>query len=494
MKKRLGAVLLGSVLTVAPACAGLWYLIRGYDRNDDAWAVAVDSSGRVYWSTAEWQPLVTHNDIFLYIVDSSGRQLWRSQPLSDSSKNRVAFIAVNEEPYLYIGGRIERTSADLLLLTLRRDQDTFVQEWEYIWDQAGRYEEVDGIGVEEDAIYLSGWTTPTLLNNDIVVQKLDRNGNLVWSNTWGGPGLEGANGHLALDENNIYLASHLGTLDSSGNAILIAFSKDSSNYLWDSIWDGFHQDDNFYGLAMSSDSFLYCFGYTDTDTSNINQLDLILVKYTRTGRKVWERRWGGPNSEWGRAILADGDSVVYICGNTASYGAGATDIALLKYSSSGELLGYRTWGGRQDDIAHDIVKSGDYLYITGKTENFGAEQDDALLIKANARTMEFPDTLIGIKERSGYHPVRLSITPNPFIRQTAIDFNAGSAPACLTVYDLTGRPIRNLLTPETWIGTGQVTWNGRDDAGRLLSPGIYFLRLQLGKVCQTSKVLFLGTH
>ncbi|MGQ9707880.1 MAG: hypothetical protein ACUVUR_03265 [bacterium] len=490
MIKAFQLIVLSLVFSVMSARANLWYLTRGYDRSDDAWAVSVDSGGRVYWATTEWRPQAAHNDIFLYIVDSTGQQLWRSQPLGDSL-NRVAFIAVYKEPYLYIGGRIERSSADLLLLTLRQDQDTFIQEWQYIWDQVGRYEEVDGIGVEDDAIYLSGWTTPSLWNNDIVVQKLDRNGNLVWSNTWGGPGLEGANGHLALDDNNIYLASHRGAVDSSGNAILIAFVRDSGNYLWDSIWDGFHQDDNFYGLAMSSDSFLYCFGYTDTDPSILSQLDLILVKYTRSGRKIWERRWGGPGSEWGRAIVADGDSIVYVCGNTASYGAGATDIVLLKYDSSGELLGYITWGGAYDDIVHDIVKSGDYLYITGTTRNFGAEMDDALLIRANGRTMQFPDTSTGISESNRVYPVRFTVTPNPFISQTVIEFTAGQIPVWLRAYDFTGRPVRKIFISETRSESGRVTWNGRDDSGVPLGPGIYFLRLQAGAVCRTSKVLLL---
>ncbi|NPV14041.1 T9SS type A sorting domain-containing protein [candidate division WOR-3 bacterium] len=490
MKISCGAVLLGLVLMVAPVFANLWYLRRGADSLDDAWAVTVDSSGRVYWATTEWQPRATHNDIFLYIVDSTGRQLWRSQPLSDTSRNRVAFIAVLEEPNLYIGGRIEKISTDLLLLSLRRDQDTFVPEWQYIWDQARGYEEVDGIGVEGDVIYLSGWTTPSLWNNDIVVQKLNRSGTLLWSSTWGGPGLEGANGHLALDANNIYLASHLGTLDSSGNAILIAFSKDSGTYLWDSIWDGYHLDDNFFGLEMSSDSFLYCFGYTDTEPSIFGQLDLILVKYTRTGQKLWERRWGGPNSEWGRAILADGDSVVYICGNTASYGGGATDIVLVKYNSSGELLGCRTWGGRQDDIVHDIVKFGDHLYITGRTQNFGAEQEDALLIKANARTMELPDTLIGIEDRSGNQPVRLTVTPNPFINQTAINFSTRNEPVWLTIYDPVGQVVRDIFIPAR-SGTRPVIWNGRDNSGKPLDPGIYFIQLKAGTANSTGKVLLL---
>jgi hypothetical protein len=471
----------------------LWYLTRGYERGDDAWAVAVDSAGKICWATTEWLPQAAHNDILLYIIDSAGQELWKSQPLGDSS-NRVAFIAVNKEPYLYIGGRIERGSSDLLLLALHRDQDTFIQQWQYTWDQAGRYEEVDGIGVTEDGIYLSGWTTPSLFNNDIVVQKLNQNGHLIWSRNWGGPGLEGANGHLALDHHTIYLASHLGTLDTSGNAILIAFSRDSGNYLWDSVYDGFHQDDNFYGLTLSSDSFLYCLGYTDIDTSSVIQLDLTLVKYTRTGSKVWERNWGGPGAEWGRAIIADGDSIIYVCANTASYGAGATDIVLLKYHASGALLSYRTWGSLQDDIVHDIAKSGDYLYITGKTRNFGAEGEDALLVKVNARTMQFPDTLTGIPEKCALPPARLKFSPNPFRNRTVIEFTACHQPVRLKIYDFSGQLVRTISIPETQYKRAAVPWNGKNDAGEPLAAGVYFVRLETTAATRTGKLLLLPTQ
>jgi hypothetical protein len=478
-------------LFIIPTQANLWYLTRGHDRADDAWAVSVNSDGKIFWATTEWFPQATHNDILLYIIDSTGQQLWQSQPLGDSL-NRVAFIAVNREPYVYIGGRIERSSADLLLLALRRDQDTFVQQWQYTWDQAGRYEEVDGIGLDEDAIYLSGWTTPNFLNNDIVVQKLNTNGSLIWSTTWGGPGLEGANGHLALDNNHIYLASHFGAVDTSGAAMLITFAKDNGNYLWDSLWDGCHQDDNFYGLTMSSDSFLYCLGYTDTDTSNNRiQLDLVLVKYTRIGKKIWERTWGGLSSEWGRAIIADGDSLIYVCANTASYGAGATDIVLLKYDSSGVLQSYRIWGGALDDVAHDVVKFGDYIYITGKTRNFGAEGEDALLIKVNARTMQFPDTLMAISDNICTYHTQLNIAPNPFNNQAIIEFTTTHQPVWLKVYDFTGQLVKTISLPKTQFGINRVTWNGRNDAGEPLPSGVYFVQLQAGAISKSQKLLLL---
>jgi len=481
------------LLSAVPAQTDLWYLTRGYEGNDEAWAVAVDSSGKVYWATTESLPQAAHNDILLYIIDSTGQQRWQSRPLGDSV-NRVAFIAVIREPYLYIGGMTERSRGDLLLLALRRDQDTFVLQWQYVWDRAGLYEEVDGIGATADAIYLSGWATPGPMPwyNDIVVQKLDTSGNLIWSNTWGTPsGTEGANGHLALDDSSIYVVSHYGPFNDSGDAVLVAFARDSGNFRWYSRWDSIHQNDNFYGLAMSRDSFLYCLGPFDSDSTIIPQNDLVLVKYTRTGKKVWERGWGGPRSEWGRAIVADGDSIVYVCANTVSYGAGATDIVLLKYDSSGTLLSYRVWGGAQDDYVHDIAKFGDYIYITGTTRNFGAAGEDGLLVKVNAREMQFPDTLVGITEKNRFPARNFRISPNPFTDQTVIELPARSQPVGIKIYDFAGRRVRTIAIPKTGSEMVRVTWNGTADSGAPLCPGIYFIQVQAGASFGSRKVLLL---
>ena len=73
--------------------------------------------------------------------------------------------------------------------------------------------------------------------------------------------------------------------------------------------------------------------------------------------------------------------------------------------------------------------------------------------------------------------------PNPFATTTAIAFNLPrELQVELSVYDLAGRRIRNLLMKRLVAGRHQVVWDGRDDAGRRVAHSIYVLRLEAGEL------------
>jgi hypothetical protein len=52
--------------------------------------------------------------------------------------------------------------------------------------------------------------------------------------------------------------------------------------------------------------------------------------------------------------------------------------------------------------------------------------------------------------------------------------------ARLELFDVTGRRVRRLLDRDVAAGELALTWDGRDDAGRLVSPGLYLARLSQG--------------
>jgi len=71
--------------------------------------------------------------------------------------------------------------------------------------------------------------------------------------------------------------------------------------------------------------------------------------------------------------------------------------------------------------------------------------------------------------------------PNPFNPSTTIRFNLAKAGKVhLAVYDLRGRLVRTLV-PSVGLTAGQheVSWRGRDDAGRMVSGGVYLCRLKI---------------
>lgn len=73
--------------------------------------------------------------------------------------------------------------------------------------------------------------------------------------------------------------------------------------------------------------------------------------------------------------------------------------------------------------------------------------------------------------------------PNPFNPETRIEFSvpAGNRDLVrLRVYNLLGQVVRTLLQGPLASGRYAVTWDGRDDLGRLAASGVYLYTLEIG--------------
>jgi hypothetical protein len=78
--------------------------------------------------------------------------------------------------------------------------------------------------------------------------------------------------------------------------------------------------------------------------------------------------------------------------------------------------------------------------------------------------------------------------PNPFREMTEIGYQVSTeGEITLEIYDTTGRVVfRHMETVNP--GQGSLTWNGRDNTGRLVPSGMYFLRLKTGGNWLTKKM------
>jgi hypothetical protein len=80
--------------------------------------------------------------------------------------------------------------------------------------------------------------------------------------------------------------------------------------------------------------------------------------------------------------------------------------------------------------------------------------------------------------------------PNPFNPSTTISFTVPqSSTVSLSVYDLSGRLIRSLLSDESVDqGRHEVVWSGQDERGGSVPSGVYFYRLETGGLSQTKRM------
>jgi hypothetical protein len=82
--------------------------------------------------------------------------------------------------------------------------------------------------------------------------------------------------------------------------------------------------------------------------------------------------------------------------------------------------------------------------------------------------------------------------PNPFNPKTTIRFALEEAgPARLTVHDLSGRKVALLQEGSLAAGQHERQWDGRDDAGRRMASGVYFLHFEAAGVQEEMKLVLL---
>lgn len=80
--------------------------------------------------------------------------------------------------------------------------------------------------------------------------------------------------------------------------------------------------------------------------------------------------------------------------------------------------------------------------------------------------------------------------PNPFNRSTTIVFELPvMSRVSLTIYDLRGRKVKDLVNRNYDAGTHHVVWNGNDTAGNKVSSGLYLVHMQAGDFSLVKKII-----
>jgi hypothetical protein len=216
-------------------------------------------------------------------------------------------------------------------------------------------------------VYVTGITRSLGASNgagDVLLLKYDSSGNLLWQKTWGGLKDDSGQG-IAMDSSgNIYVAGFAPSFGAGGYDVAILKFDSSGTLLWQKTWGG-NKDDFGYGVSVDSSGSIYVTGRTDSFGAGLS--DVFLLRLDSSGNLVWQKTWGGVSYDEGRGITLDSAGHIYVTGLTSSFGTGADDGVVLKFDSSGNLIGQTTWGGSGGDCVcgtPSVDSSGD-IFVTG---------------------------------------------------------------------------------------------------------------------------------
>jgi hypothetical protein len=151
-----------------------------------------------------------------------------------------------------------------------------------------------------------------------------------------------------------------------------------------------------YALVQTVDGGYTIAGYTYSFGAGSS--DVYLVKTDASGNMLWNKTYGGTSIEYGFSLVQTVDGGYAIAGLTRSFGAGG-DVYLVKTNTSGAMLWNKTYGGTRTDYGWSIVQTVDGGYtIAGDTGTFGAGINDVYLVKTEvelglARTGQTANTV-----------------------------------------------------------------------------------------------------
>ena len=95
----------------------------------------------------------------------------------------------------------------------------------------------------------------------------------------------------------------------------------------------------------------------------------------------------------------------------------------------------------------------------------------------------------------GEQPTRYSLFqnyPNPFNASTTLHYDLPEpSKVRVIIYDILGRKVIELVNDYQNYGYKKIIWNGMNESGEMVPPGIYFYKAELGPLTETKKMVLL---
>ena len=215
-----------------------------------------------------------------------------------------------------------------------------------------------------------------------------------WSKTFGGPVSSFRSVQQTSDGGYIITGY-------TGGDVWLVKTDAAGNEEWSKTFGGLDADIGF-SVQQTSDGGYIVAGSTSSFGAGYS--DLWLIKTDAAGNEEWSKTFGGTSYDEGRSVQQTSDGGYIVAGSTSSFGAGYSDLWLIKTDAAGNEEWSKTFGGTGNDYGYSVQQTSDGGYIiVGKTTSYGAGGADLWLIKTDAAgNEEWSKTFGGSWGDTGY--------------------------------------------------------------------------------------------
>jgi hypothetical protein len=413
-------------------------------------------------------------DIYLIKADSSGNTMWTKTYGGTGDEYATAVLQTSDNGFIVTGWTYSfgATECDAYLIKTNSNGDTI---WIKIYG-GPEYDKARSFQKTSDNGYIITGVSGPWSTGDAYLIKVDSIGTTLWTKTFGGSGLDDGWSVQQTSDSGYIITGCTDSFGSGDFDIYLIKTDPSGDTLWTKVYGRTNYDDRGMSVKQTPDGGYIVAGFTETQTG---YTDIYLVKTDENGDSLWTKVFGAQYYDFCNSMIQTIEGEFVITGMSESSSAPLGDFYLAKIDLNGNVLWERTYGGPDTEEAFSVQITSDGGYImVGYTESFGAGSYDIWLIKTE------PD--VGVEEKKDLRHetrgLRVTAHPNPFTDKLEInlgmyDVGCKMYDTPLKIYDTSGRLVKSVH-----LQTNNIL------LGSELSPGVYFMKANGKSVGKVVKV------
>ncbi len=275
----------------------------------------------------------------------------------------------------------------------RYNGDSFFEEGHCVQE----YDE-NGNGRPDGYVYTGSYSSHSSGDRDFYIVKTDLKGVPLWSRTFGGSSEETGyfvqqtsdGGFIASGKTRSFgLPFTAGSSIIFGNMLILKVDA-NGDFEWASVISSSDTppDISYEIRENSSGNFVLTGGIGGEHGAG--DKDVVVCELASNGSLLWTRTYGGAGFDEGMSIREARDNFglpdgYIVAGSTESFGAGKSDVYLLRLNTNGTVRWNRVFGGSDDDYGTSITQtSGGAFVAVGRTQSFGFGNYDVYAVKVDA--------------------------------------------------------------------------------------------------------------
>lgn len=320
-------------------------------------------------------------NVYLIKTDPNGDIHWQ-KTFGGSSRDEGGSVQQTTDGGYIISGLTQSFGAGNWDVYLIKTDPNGILQWQKTF---GSINDECGLSVQQttDGGYIIAGYTKYIASGDsnVYLIKTEPNGNSQWEKNF--YGIDNTTGHSVqqTSDGGYIITGYIHSYNPVSLNVYLLKTDPNGNGQWQKTFGGLYWENGF-SVQQTSDGGYIIAG--STSSFGVGSSDVYLIKTDPNGNKKWQKTFGGSDYDTAYSVQQTTDGGYIIAGHAGAIEAAfGGDVYLIKTDPNGNSQWQKTFGqSNYTDMAYSARQTLDGGYIiAGYTHSYGAGRSDVYLIK-----------------------------------------------------------------------------------------------------------------